>query len=233
MESSKPPRIKNDGHQSFVSGSTVEQQQYARHFANQIVPDIDVMIVEGCIHNPQTIMPTSVPGFVQIQFDGVERLGGLSLFEVKYNSDGIACLNGLKMKQNLTKTEESHMVALNAATITGETNSESASAARTVVTNTINIDQIFMEILDVIEIQQQAFNFVEMKNKYKLFGPKLQEFTLTKVFPVYEPVIEKGDEYHHHHHHHSAANSLGLQATIILDQFSLLAAAFLISSTDG
>ncbi|CAF1147611.1 unnamed protein product [Didymodactylos carnosus] len=196
MESSSP-RIKNDGHQSFVSGSTVEQQQYARHFANQIVPDVDIMIVEGRIHNPQTIMPTSVPGFVQIQFDGVERLGGLSLFEVKHNSDDIACLNGLKMKQNLTKTVQSHMIPQNATTITitGETNSESASAARTIVTNTINIDQIFMEILDVIEIQQKAFNFVEMKNKYKLFGPKFQEFTLTKVFPVHEPVIEKGDEY--------------------------------------
>ncbi|CAF1484090.1 unnamed protein product, partial [Didymodactylos carnosus] len=192
---SSSPTIIHDGHQSFISGSTVEQQQYAQHFDNRRVPDVDIMIVEGCIHDPETIIPTSVPGFVQIQFDGVTRLGALSVFEVKHNSDGVPCLNGLKMKQNLTRTEQPVVTPLNESTIIGETNSESASAARKILSNTINTDQSFMEILNVIEKQQQQFNFVEIKDKYKLFGAQFRDFILTTWFPIYEPVITKDDEY--------------------------------------
>ena len=60
---------------AFLSGSTAEKQAYARHYAQQSVQDIDVMVVQGSIQSPKALISTHVPGFKQIRYEFVQQLG--------------------------------------------------------------------------------------------------------------------------------------------------------------
>ncbi len=60
-----------DGSFFAVTGSTVGEQAYARQVINQRDQDIDMMIVEGSIDSADTLIPTGIPGYVQIKIDGV------------------------------------------------------------------------------------------------------------------------------------------------------------------
>jgi hypothetical protein len=94
---SKSPSTR-DGSFAFVAGSTVEGQPHARHMAGQRDQDIDMMITEGVIDSPDTLISTLVLEFVQVKFAGVQVVSSISL-KSKENQRRIPCVNGLQMKE--------------------------------------------------------------------------------------------------------------------------------------
>ncbi|CAF1399356.1 unnamed protein product [Rotaria sordida] len=97
-------RLVTDGSSSGITGSTVEGQAYARHVINQRDQDIDMMIVEGSIDSADTLIPTGIPGFVQIKIAGVQATSDTQL-KSNENGDGILCVNGLEMKRTYPQIE--------------------------------------------------------------------------------------------------------------------------------
>ncbi|CAF1346749.1 unnamed protein product, partial [Didymodactylos carnosus] len=183
MGASHPTPAIITGDQAFVTGSTVEKQQYVRHFANEIIQDIDIMIVEGYIESFETLIPTTAPGFVQVKFDGVQRLRKEAVLEAKENIRGVACLNGLKIKEKHAKNEECDAPPFSTAKIHSTTEVGKASVALVSHVDIYHSDQQFRQILNTIKWQQQPEQepyFQQIKQKYKdcclQFMPFLKQF---------------------------------------------------------
>ncbi|CAF0813972.1 unnamed protein product [Didymodactylos carnosus] len=146
---------------AFVSGSTVERQAYARHYKNQNVQDYDIMVVHGFISSPTALIQTSIPGFKQILFEPIQKLGSLSCLTGTLNSTGQLCLNGLQMKMYhkvknetpfvvdsagiVTTTDKTDLTAI--VTHTSTTDSTAASVAVTVTREPLPFENDLTQIL--------------------------------------------------------------------------------------
>ncbi|CAF1075683.1 unnamed protein product [Didymodactylos carnosus] len=162
---------KTDGTYSFLTGSTVEGQTYARHLANQNIQDIDILIHKGTIQSEESLISTSVPGFLQIKRTPDVEASGSTKFTWESNSSSISCLNGFHLKTEHCTTETSFGAPLAQVTMRGDTSRDAsgASAEQTLNYRTIELDKQFQEALLNTAKQHDLLNFDTIKVNYVLF----------------------------------------------------------------
>ncbi|CAF4168195.1 unnamed protein product [Rotaria sp. Silwood2] len=156
---------------SFVAGSTTEKQAYARHYAQQSVQDIDIIVIQGRINSEKALIKTDIPGFKQIRFHFVEQLGSLSRLIPTLNSNGETCLNGLQMKeyhrQNIIGA--STVGALAMVTTQAKTDSAAASVAVTQQHDSLSLAKDFSEILLKLSSREQPLSVNLLKERVNKF----------------------------------------------------------------
>ncbi|CAF3656953.1 unnamed protein product [Rotaria sp. Silwood1] len=146
---------------SFLSGSTVEGQTYARHMANQNIQDIDIFIHCGIVKYEQNLIQTGIPGFVRIKFDDrIERTGSTQ-FTCQDDANDIRCLNGFQLKKEHCTSETQIGAPLCVVTRESETSPDASCAAakQTLEYKTINISKKFYNAL--VNVEQQRNQLCE------------------------------------------------------------------------
>jgi hypothetical protein len=169
-----------DGSFSAVTGSTVEGQAYARQVNNERDQDIDMMIVEGRIDSADTLIPTGIPGYVQIKIDGVQVMSDIQL-KAKENKDGIRCVNGFEMKRTYLQTETADVGPLSKAIANRSTDARSASVLTKLSYQTMELDKDFHEQLANIPPKLTE----QQKKTYRLFCEGLLTTFRQCIIPLF------------------------------------------------
>ncbi|CAF1327420.1 unnamed protein product [Adineta ricciae] len=182
------------GNQFFVSGSTIEGAAYARHFAQQSIQDLDMMLVEGRIISPSCILKLKdAVGFVQVKYDeNYIQLSSHTPFSTKSNQNGILCINGLKMKEKYCGTESIYFLPTSTIITTGQTaiNSASAEVKFKCNSSSITLDEQFENILNSIRRIKAQEHIECLQSKYILvcntFLRSLSQFALPLISTIAE-----------------------------------------------
>ncbi|CAF2961266.1 unnamed protein product [Rotaria sp. Silwood2] len=155
---------------AFLSGSTAEKQAYARHYANQCNQDIDIIVVHGFINSPTALIHTNVPGFKQIRFAEVQRLGNLSHLTSRFNSNGELCLNGLEMKKYHCQNDVTSEIGLLAITKSkSTTDSSAASVAVKQEYELFSLANLFSKVLSDLSNSQHSLSADLLADRFKKF----------------------------------------------------------------
>ncbi|CAF0953325.1 unnamed protein product [Didymodactylos carnosus] len=173
----------------FVAGSTAEGQAYAVHCGQKSVQDIDIMMVEGTISSPTALIPTNISGFKQIRFDQVKILGGQSCLTSTLNSNGVLCLNGLKMKEHVLSRcrNETTPVAEVPGTDRTEyqTDSAAASVAATQKYDPLASENHFTHVFsDLLHPQQPSLPPNLLKERFRKISDGVMDAMRRYVLPL-------------------------------------------------
>ncbi|CAF1354110.1 unnamed protein product [Rotaria sordida] len=165
---------------SFLSGSTVESQTYARHMANQNIRDIDILIHCDTIKYERNLIQTGAPGFVRVKFDDRIECTGSTQFTSQDDANSIRCLNGFQLEKEHCTSETQIGAPLYAVTRESTTSLDAscASATQTVKYGTIDIGNV--------EQQRNQLNFDTIRMNYKLFSQDVCQSISQYALPLYQ-----------------------------------------------
>ncbi|CAF0822360.1 unnamed protein product [Didymodactylos carnosus] len=173
----KGDSLAHDGSLAFITGSTCEGQAYARQLAKQNIQDIDIMIVEGIVDNKNSLIPTGLSGFVQIESIGVTP-NGTNQFQSKINRNGILCIDGKAMKEKYRQMEKTENVGLYESRFDCHTNDDSSNASVQVTHQIQWIDNAkqFENVIKIASQQRNLSNFSQLKINYCKFCMNIRSF---------------------------------------------------------